>query len=87
MIVSPGIADAVVNTNELNLRTGPDYNYPVLELLVLGDELTVVGTNNDDTWIEVVTTTGIQGWVVTDLVDLRIDLSAVPWNPNVPPPP
>jgi hypothetical protein len=87
VIVGPGIADAVVNTNELNLRTGPDYTYPVLELLVRGDELTVVGTNADDTWIEVITTTGVQGWVVTDLVELRIDLSTVPWNPNVPPPP
>ncbi|NDJ36040.1 MAG: hypothetical protein GYB64_15405, partial [Chloroflexi bacterium] len=27
------VADAVVNTAELNLRTGPDFVYPVLEVL------------------------------------------------------
>lgn len=79
--------DAIVTTQELNVRTGPGYDYPVVEIVVNGDELQVVGTNNDDTWIEVITTTGVQGWVVTDLVELYIDLATVPWNPNVPPPP
>lgn len=79
--------DAVVISDELNLRTGPSYDYPVLEVLVRGDELEVIGTNADDSWIEVVTKTGVQGWVVTDLVELNINLAEVPWNPNVPSPP
>lgn len=85
--LDPRPPDAVVNTDQLNVRTGPGYDYPVLEVLVRGDELQVVGTNNDDTWIEIVTSTGVQGWVVTDLVEVYIDLADVPWNPNVPPPP
>ncbi len=79
--------DAIVTSDELNLRTGPSYEYPVLEVLVTGDELQVIGTNNDDSWIEVITSTGVRGWVVTDLVELYIDLADVPWNPDVPSPP
>ncbi len=78
------VADAIVNTDELNVRYGPGYDYPVLEVLVRGDQLEVIGTNADDSWIEVITATGVRGWVVTDLVTLNIDLSTVPWNPNVP---
>ena len=85
--VAEGIADAIVASEELNLRLGPGYEYPVLEVLVRGDELTVIGTNADDSWIEVQTRTGESGWVVTDLVNLNIDLADVPWNPNVPSPP
>jgi uncharacterized protein YgiM (DUF1202 family) len=85
--VAEGVADAVVASDELNLRRGPTYEHSVLEVLVRGDELTVIGTNADDTWIEVQTATGQTGWVVTDLVNLNIDLATVPWNPNVVAPP
>jgi hypothetical protein len=85
--VGEGVADAVVATGELNLRMGPTYEHPVLEVLVRGDELTVIGTNADDSWIEVQTATGQTGWVVTSLVNLNIDLATVPWNPNVVAPP
>ncbi len=85
--VGERIADAVVNRSELNLRLGPSYDHPVIEILVSGDELDVIGTNADDTWVEVTTVTGITGWVVTDLIDLNIDLTTVPWNANPPPVP
>jgi N-acetylmuramoyl-L-alanine amidase len=81
------VSDAVVASDELNLRMGPTYDHPVFEVLVRGDELTVIGTNADDSWIEVQTATGQTGWVVTDLVNLNIDLATVPWNPNVVAPP
>jgi hypothetical protein len=85
--VAEGVADAVVASDELNLRRGPTYEHSVLEVLVRGDELTVIGTNADDSWIEVQTATGQTGWVVTNLVNLNIDLATVPWNPNVVAPP
>ncbi|GEM_PF-1437723 len=84
--IGEGLADAVVNTSELNVRTAPSYDAPVLEVLARGDELTVVSVNYDDSWIEVITTTGVQGWVVTNLVTLNIDLATVPWNPAYPAP-
>lgn len=85
--LGPEPPDAIVATDELNVRTGPSYDYPVIEILKRGDPLEVVGVNADDSWIEVITQTGVQGWVVTELVELFIDLADVPWNPNVPPPP
>jgi len=83
--ITETVADAIVNTRELNLRIGPAYEYPAVNVLSNGEELTVIGVNNDDTWLEVVTITGQSGWVVADLVEINIDLSTVPWNPNVPP--
>lgn len=86
IVVGEEIPDAVVETAELNMRTGPGYDYPVLELLVRGDELDVVATNWDDEWIEVRASTGVQGWVVTELVELNVDLEDVPWNSDFPNP-
>jgi uncharacterized protein YgiM (DUF1202 family) len=84
--VGAGVADALVDTGELNLRTTPDYNAPVLEILVRGDELTVLAVNGDDTWYEVITKTGIQGWVDSKLIKLNIDPATIPWNPLYPAP-
>ena len=84
--VGEEVPDAIVRTAELNLRTGPGYDYPVVEVLVNGDELDVIAVNWDDSWLEVITKTGQHGWVVTDLVEVSIDLSTVPWNPDFPNP-
>jgi hypothetical protein len=86
VVVGEEIPDAVVQSSELNLRTGPGYDYPAIDVLVRGDELEIVATNWDDTWIEVRSSTGEQGWVVTELVELNIDLENVPWNSNFPNP-
>ncbi len=84
--VGEEIPDAIVRSEELNLRTGPGYDYPAIDVLVKGDELTVVAVNWDDTWLEVQTKTGRQGWVVADLVELNISLENVPWNSKFPNP-
>lgn len=86
LTVGEEIPDAVVASGELNLRTGPGYDYPAIDVLVSGDELKVVAVNWDDTWLEVQTSTGNQGWVVTDLVELNISLEDVPWNSKFPNP-
>lgn len=78
VVIKEKIADAVVESEELNLRTGPSYDFPVLEVLVRGDTLTVIGKNLDGTWLEVITATGQRGWVLTDLVKLNINLDDVP---------
>ncbi len=86
VVVGEKIPDAIVNSSELNLRTGPGYDYPAVDVLVSGDELDVIAVNWDDSWLEVITTTGSQGWVVTDLVELNITLEDVPWNSRFPNP-
>ncbi len=86
LTVAMKVPDAVVRTGELNLRIGPGYDYPVVDVLAQGDELDVIAVNWDDSWLEVTTSTGRQGWVVTDLVELSIPLDDVPWNSNFPAP-
>ncbi|GAB4480063.1 MAG: hypothetical protein Kow00124_26390 [Anaerolineae bacterium] len=84
--IAEKVADAIVARPELNLRLEPFPDSPVLEVLVQGDELTVIGVNGDDSWLEVIAPSGERGWVVTDLVDVNIDLATVPWNSNYPAP-
>src|SRR5690606_42082493 len=84
--VGESVSDAVVVSAELNVRTGPGYEYPAVDVLVTGDTMTVIAVNWDDTWLEVQTSTGRQGWVVRDLVELNISLDDIPWNSNFPNP-
>ena len=84
--VGESVPDAVVTSAELNVRTGPGYEYPAIDVLVTGDTMTVIAVNWDDTWLEVQTSTGRQGWVVRDLVELNISLDDIPWNSNFPNP-
>jgi hypothetical protein len=84
--VLEALPDAVVEAGELNVRFEPFPESPVLEVLVKGDALEVISVNYDDSWIEVITPTGIQGWVLTRLVKLYIDLKDVPWNSAYPAP-
>ena len=65
---------------------GPGYEYPIVDILLQGDELTVVTTNWDDSWLEVRSRTGQQGWVVTDLLIVNVDIADVPWNEAWPAP-
>jgi hypothetical protein len=78
--------DAVVLSNELNVRLEPRPDSPVLEVLVKGDPIDVIAVNGDNSWLEVITAAGTHGWVQTRLVTLNIDLANVPWNSGYPAP-
>jgi len=51
----------VVNVNQLNLRSGPGQNFPVLTTLPRHSDLVVVAQAGD--WQQVITATGSSGWV------------------------
>jgi hypothetical protein len=78
--------DAIVNSSELNVRLEPFPDSPVLEILVQGDELRVIAVNGDNSWMKVITPTGIQGWVQSRLCTVNIDLNSVPWDDDYPTP-
>jgi hypothetical protein len=82
--VLEGVADAVVNNPVLNLRTDPGCEFPVLEVLADGDELDIIAVNNDDSWVKVVTQTGIEGWVVSRFLRINVDLENIEWDSTVP---
>ncbi|MBN1427597.1 MAG: SH3 domain-containing protein, partial [Anaerolineae bacterium] len=80
------LPDALVASDELNIRYQPFSDSPVVEVLVRGDPLQVIAVNGDDSWLEVITANGTRGWVMTRFVQLNIDLSTVPWNSAYPAP-
>jgi hypothetical protein len=60
----PPTPDAMVQVNALNLRAGPGTDYAVVDTLRFGDSLQVIGRYGSDcSWLEVITPTGLQGWV------------------------
>lgn len=68
-----------VESQVLNVRTGPGTNYDVIGQLRNGEQLRVLGSNIDFTWA-VIEFRGQQGWVSTagNLVELFGDLRSVP---------
>ncbi len=78
--VRGSIPDGIVASDELNLRAGPGYDFPVVEVLLRGDELEALSTNYDNSWVEVESPTGRRGWVVADLATWNVSLTSVPFH-------
>jgi hypothetical protein len=55
--------DAIVARENLNMRSGPGTEFEVLMTLEQGDELEIIGTTSDQTWLNVRHDTR-SGWVV-----------------------
>ena len=83
--VVPGGCTATTTAN-LNLRTGPATNYPVIVVLQRGASLPIIGRVGDNSWWQVRTTDGIVGWVSAAYTDESGDCSAVPLAAPPPPP-
>lgn len=76
---------ATMNDNDVNVRTGPGFNYTVLKKGRKGDQFRVSGKNADGEWCSVVDAAdGTQGWVMTQYLTLNIDIVTLP---TVVPPP
>lgn len=67
----------VVNTGNLNVRSGPGPQFTILAVAAGGTTLPVLGTNNDNTWYLVATGVGA-GWVDVSFTLARGDFSFVP---------
>lgn len=66
---TPGFLVATVNNNvgALNVRTGPDTVYPEIDELRPGEQVTIIGRNQDYTWL-FVQINGQTGWIFTQYV-------------------
>lgn len=78
--------DAVVNTEALNLRSGPGVVYDIPGLLKRGDLLKVTGRNPAGNWLKVICPGGQEGWVAAWLLEINLPLAEVTPAP-VPPTP
>jgi len=74
--VSPGSADAVVNT-PLNFRTGPGISYGNTEVLPVGTQVTLIGRNNAGDWVQVrlVDNPEKEGWLYAQYLNFNSSAS------------
>src|SRR5689334_3587313 len=71
------VATATVNTGNLNVRSGPTASYSILATLGYGNVVTVLGRNASSTWAQVLTATGVNGWVNASYLIISVNLSAL----------
>ena len=70
-------ARLVVNTGNLNIRSGPSAGYSIIATVPGGTELPVIGVYEDEVWYQVATSVG-NGWVNSEFTIGRGDFSRVP---------
>ncbi|MDY6826510.1 MAG: SH3 domain-containing protein [Bacillota bacterium] len=71
---TPAGGDKVIvatGPDNLNLRSGPEITYLIIDILGSGTILEVIGTEGD--WLEVITPEGKEGWVHGNYVELFTD--------------
>ena len=78
--------DATVIPDTLNMRYGPGGQYAVVAQLARGAELALLASDdlpNNGIWVWARTADGIEGWVSSDYLSIRPDLSldALPVRP------
>ena len=74
---------AIVASETLNVRSGPDTQFEVVARLARGDALTVVGQSGRCNWLKVLTAQGVMGWVArqaggVELVKLNLPCEKIP---------
>ena len=78
---------AVVDTDTLNLRAGPDTAHPIIDTLRQGTRLDVVARTPDSQWLQVIVAGSTRGWVSRGLVTLNTPLQSIPIASTIPTPP
>lgn len=60
----------------LNMRSGPGTNYPVMATLPAGTEINVVGRNEDSSWL-LVNSGSDKGWISSEADLVQVDTAAL----------
>ena len=74
---------AIITSETLNVRSGPDTQFDAIARVVRGDALTVVGQSDQCNWLKVLTAQNVLGWVArrsdnTELVQLNLPCAEIP---------
>lgn len=75
---SVSTANGTVIVDVLNLRAGPGSSYRIVEVLKMGDSLTINGRSLYSDWLEVKTESGKQGWVFSPYVQTSVNVNDLP---------
>lgn len=62
----------MVNTEQLNLRTGPGVRYDAIDILLEGATVSAIGRNADRLWLEVELSDGRIGWVNAFYLEISV---------------
>lgn len=69
---------AIVNTGQLNFRTGPGAGYPVVERAAQFTKVTLLGRNQAASWAKVRLPSGKEGWGSTFYMEPNVPWSSLP---------
>jgi hypothetical protein len=72
------LPDGVVNSATLNVRANPGTGAQILANIPRNTPLTILGRYPDNSWLQVLTPSGVTGWVSAELVTININLANVP---------
>ena len=72
-------ARGIIDRPAMNVRAGPGTEFPIVSMVYEGQEVTIVGKTEDDSWVFMLTTDGQQGWgwrefIVVESLD-RVEVS------------
>lgn len=81
---TPPVLGSVVSAQDVNIREGPDVNFPALIALRPGTELQILGFSEDGRWLNIRMDTGDEGWISAALVRIQPTLTPIP---SLTPPP
>jgi serine/threonine-protein kinase len=79
--------NAVVNIENLNVRTGPGELYPVVGSYPRGTALKVTGKQANGGWLQIEAPDGRVGWMLSNFLQVNLNLAEVPAVEAPPPPP
>lgn len=66
-----GMFAVVRATMNVNVRTGPGLTYAVIRSIPRNTEVQVLRRSNDHTWIRVLLSDGVEGWIFGQLLEIR----------------
>ncbi len=72
--VDPGDADAAANTN-VNVRNGPGLSYGITGSLSKGEQVSLIGRNEQMNWLQITKADESTGWVFASLMTINSSVS------------
>lgn len=70
----------IANASRINLRSGPGANYAIVVQMSAGQQVFLLGTNADGSWINVQLVGGQTGWVRATYVQVTGNVGQLPVN-------
>jgi uncharacterized protein YraI len=74
-IPEPQIYTGIVTSYNLNVRTGPGFNYPIVGRLNEGQQVSIYGRDVSGAWFKIGLPNGAQGWAASQYIQISIPVT------------